>query len=127
MSTNTDNRNYDRDQRQPDRDQTENQSYSSSSSSRDEQRGGRSSEGQKGDGNSSSTRDLEMRWQEIETDYRRRYPDLSDDDLNYRDGQFNDMTDRIAQQTNRNRQEVEDEIWEWDSDLSDSEDAYDIE
>lgn len=125
MSTNTDNQNYDRDrnQQRDDRDQTDNSSYSSTEGQTDE-RTNRGRDNYSSDSDS-STRDIEMRWQEIENNYRRRYPNLTDEDLNYREGEFNTMTDRIADKTNRSRQEVHDEIWEWDSDLFDFEDEYD--
>ena len=70
--------------------------------------------------NSSSTRDIEMRWQEIEKDFKSHYPELSEEDLKYRDGEFNQMIERIGKQTNKTPQEVRDKIWEWDSDRFES-------
>lgn len=75
----------------------------------------------------SSTRDIEMRWQEIEKDFKSHYPELSEEDLKYREGEFNQMIERIAKRTNKSSQEVRDKIWEWDSDRFEAEDAYDSE
>lgn len=72
---------------------------------------------------SSSTRDLEMRWQEIEKDFKSHYPELSEDDLKYHDGEFNKMIERIGKRTNKTAQEVRDKIWEWDSDRFDPDDT----
>lgn len=57
--------------------------------------------------------DLEKKWQDIETSYRRRYPNLKEDDISYREGEFDDMTQRIAEKTNRSRDQVREEIMEW--------------
>lgn len=56
----------------------------------------------------------ESRWTDIENDYRKRYPKLTDDDLHYRSGEFKHMTDRIAKRTNRTPEEVTKEIRDWD-------------
>lgn len=61
------------------------------------------------------SRDIESRWQDIESDYRRRYPDITDEDVDYREGEFDNMTDRLAKRTNRSRDQVNDEIQNWDS------------
>lgn len=110
MDTNNDNRNYDRDQDQQrqDRDQNRNPQQSSG----DQQQGGRNSDHQRGNSGNSS-RDIESRWQDIESDYRKRYDNLTDEDVNYRDGDFDSMTNRIAKRTNRNQNDVNDEIQNW--------------
>lgn len=59
--------------------------------------------------------DIEDRWNEINEEYRRRYPNLTSDDVDYRAGEFDNMTDRIAQRTNRSREDVQDEIRNWNS------------
>ena len=62
-----------------------------------------------------SNDDVESLWKDIEGDYRRRYPDVTDEDVNYKSGEFDSMTGRIAKRTNRNRQDVNNEIREWHS------------
>lgn len=59
--------------------------------------------------------ETERRWNNISKDYRRRYPNLTSEDVDYRQGEFDNMTDRIAQRTNRSREDVQNEIRNWDS------------
>lgn len=56
----------------------------------------------------------ETRWTDIESDYRKRYPNLTDEDLHYKSGEFSEMTNRIAKRTNRTPEEVTREIRNWD-------------
>ena len=57
--------------------------------------------------------DIESRWNDIESDYRKRHPSVTDEDVRYGAGEFDIMTDRLAKRTNRNRQDVNDEIKNW--------------
>ncbi len=59
--------------------------------------------------------DNESRWKDIEDDYRKRYPNVTDEDVNYQSDGFDDMTGRIAKRTNRNREDVNNEIRDWQS------------
>jgi uncharacterized protein YjbJ (UPF0337 family) len=56
---------------------------------------------------------LERKWNDIENSYREQYPDLTDEDTSYREGEFNEMTQRVADRTNRSREEVQNEIRDW--------------
>lgn len=58
--------------------------------------------------------DLERRWKKMGNTYRENYPALTDDDVNYKSGEFNKMTERIAKRTNRRREDVENDIRSWD-------------
>lgn len=60
-----------------------------------------------------SNQDWQSRWTDIRSDYRKRYPSLTEEDVEYGDGDFDNMTDRIAKRTNRNFQNVQDEIRNW--------------
>ncbi|MBJ7880035.1 hypothetical protein [Gelidibacter salicanalis] len=111
MSTNNDNRNYDRDQDQQSNERNQNQNQHQSS--HQDQRGDRNTDEQRDNSRNTSSRDIESKWTDIESDYRKRYTNLTDQDLNYRDWDFDNMTDRIAQRTNRSRDEVNDEIKNW--------------
>ncbi len=64
--------------------------------------------------NEKPDRQLESRWTDIESDYRKRYPKLTDEDVNYNSGDFEHMTNRIAKRTNRTSQDVTKEIRDWD-------------
>ena len=58
--------------------------------------------------------DLETKWNDIAISYREKYPTLTEDDVDYRVGEFDSMTDRIAKRTNRRREDVLDEIRDWE-------------
>lgn len=64
----------------------------------------------------SNSQDLERKWNSISTDYRKRYPNITSEDVDYRQGEFDNMTERIAKRTNRSRQQVSQEIQDWNSD-----------
>ena len=66
-------------------------------------------------GNSESNHDTEKNWKNIEVDYRRRYPDVTDEDVMYKSGEFDLMTGRIAKRSNSNREDVNNEIREWNN------------
>ena len=57
--------------------------------------------------------DLQKKWNDIQTEYRKQYPSLTSEDVDYRPGEFHDMTNRLAKRTNRSRQEIQDEINDW--------------
>lgn len=59
---------------------------------------------------------LEDRWSRIENDYRRQYPSITDSDVNYRTGEFDDMLHRIARRTNPIRKVIENDILNWKQD-----------
>lgn len=59
--------------------------------------------------------DLEGLWSNIEQDYRKQYPNITEEDITYRTGEFDGMTQKIARRTNRSRDQVVDEIKNWKS------------
>lgn len=127
MDTNQDRREYDRDQNQQ-QNQNQDQHHRNQDRSgsfnndndrdRNQDRDRNHDQQQRSDYNLGET---ERRWNEINTDYRRRYPNLTSEDVDFRQGEFDNMTDRIAQKTNRSRLEVQDEIKNWNSDSYDRE------
>ncbi|WP_299399614.1 hypothetical protein [uncultured Gelidibacter sp.] len=56
---------------------------------------------------------LEDRWLSINADYRKQYTTITDDDVSYRTGEFDMMTQKIARRTNRSRDQVLEEIKNW--------------
>ena len=56
---------------------------------------------------------LEDKWYEIEEEYRTQYSDLTDEDLYYEDGRFNEMLDNIGRRRGRTRNEIRTEIENW--------------
>ncbi len=121
MSTTPDNQNDKRNQHQQSSERDSQDARNDAP--REGQRGDRANEDQQTQSTSKSLRDVELRWQEIESSYRNYYPNLTDEDLEYREGTFDTVMDRIAKRTNKSVQEVNDEIWEWDSDYFDPNDA----
>ncbi|HLT33248.1 MAG TPA: hypothetical protein VKZ98_05605 [Aquaticitalea sp.] len=59
---------------------------------------------------------LEGRWSNIQSDYRKKYPQLIEDDIIYGKNKFHEMIDRIARRTDRSRAQVENEIRGWTND-----------
>ncbi len=59
--------------------------------------------------------EIENRWKNISADYRRRYPNITEDDITYKSGEFDNMIDRIATRTNRDRDAISKEIKNWQS------------
>ncbi len=58
-------------------------------------------------------RDIEKKWEDIKPSYRKTYPNLTEEDVSYREGEFDDMTQRIAEKTNRSRDQILQEILDW--------------
>jgi len=56
---------------------------------------------------------LEKKWQLIANAYRKENPGLSEEDISYRDGEFDLMTDKTTKKTNKDRETVWKEIQEW--------------
>lgn len=60
--------------------------------------------------------ELEAKWFDIEKDYREKYPTITDDDVEYQEGEFDYMTRCLAYRTHRSREQVRDEIRTWYND-----------
>lgn len=56
---------------------------------------------------------LERNWKHMRSTYRKRYPTITDEDVSYRIEDFDTMTERIAQRTNRSQQDVVNDIRYW--------------
>ncbi|HET8735826.1 MAG TPA: hypothetical protein VFM69_04430 [Pricia sp.] len=57
--------------------------------------------------------DLEDRWYEVEADYRERYPNLTDEDVNVEAGRFDRTLERIGRRTDRSPHQVRQDIENW--------------
>ena len=140
MSTNKDNREYDRDKelQNKDRDQKENSMDDGTDQIEpqnperlkdnnhrmnkrvNEVQGSVSYDQNVHKDNAEYDHDMESHWKDIEGDYRKRYPNVTDEDVNYKSGEFDNMTGRIAKRTNRNRVDVNNEIRDWQSSTQNS-------
>ena len=56
---------------------------------------------------------LEGKWSNIQSDYRKKYSELTDEDVDTTEGDFNDLVNRVARRTQRSRKDVEDDIRGW--------------
>lgn len=56
---------------------------------------------------------LEGRWSNIQADYRKKNPDITDEDIQFRSGEFDHMIASIARRTNKSKEEVENDIRSW--------------
>jgi len=73
----------------------------------------------KGQNSSQNQNQTENNWNRVKDQYREKYPQLSQEDTKYRDGEFEQMTERIGKKTNRNSQDVQNEIKNWNHDKHD--------
>ncbi|WP_339922074.1 hypothetical protein [uncultured Cyclobacterium sp.] len=60
---------------------------------------------------------LENRWRDIRFTYSKRYPVLTEEDITYKNGEFDAMTERIANRTKRTKKQVQNEIQNWEDDI----------
>ena len=60
---------------------------------------------------------LENKWRDIKITYSKRYPMLTQEDITYQEGEFDEMTERIADRTKRTKKEVQNEIQNWEDDI----------
>ncbi|OBX21640.1 hypothetical protein LX77_01727 [Gelidibacter algens] len=57
---------------------------------------------------------MEKKWAIIREEYRRKYPSITDNDVDYLIGEFENMLGIIASRTARSRAEVSNEIRYWE-------------
>ncbi|EPR71317.1 hypothetical protein ADICYQ_0395 [Cyclobacterium qasimii M12-11B] len=67
--------------------------------------------------NQQTVQQLENKWRNISSTYSKRYPALTEEDITYNDGEFDAMTERIANRTKRTKKEVQNEIQNWEDDI----------
>jgi|26BtaG_2_1085354.scaffolds.fasta_scaffold02068_7 predicted nucleic acid-binding protein len=56
---------------------------------------------------------LEGRWSNIQADYRKKNPSITDDDVNFKSGEFDHMIASIARRTNRSAEDIKNDIRNW--------------
>lgn len=61
----------------------------------------------------SSNDSLEGKWSNIQADYRKKNPTITDEDLDFKSGEFDHMIASIARRTNRSTEDIENEIKNW--------------
>ncbi|QED37519.1 CsbD family protein [Antarcticibacterium arcticum] len=53
---------------------------------------------------------LEGKWKQVKGKFKQSYGDLTDDDLYYSEGKFDEMLGRLQEKTGRSKEELKDEI-----------------
>ena len=56
---------------------------------------------------------LEGKWKQIKGEFKMRYGKLTDNDIAYSEGKFDEMLGRLQERTGRNKEELRDEIENW--------------
>lgn len=57
---------------------------------------------------------LEGRWSNIQADYRKKNPQITDADIDFKDGEFDHMIASVARRTDKTIEQVKNEIRNWD-------------
>ncbi|WP_255462713.1 general stress protein CsbD [Galbibacter sp. BG1] len=63
--------------------------------------------------NQDRSKNLEKKWKSIKGEYRGEYQSVTDEDVNYNDGDFEGMLDRLSRRRGISRSQVKDEIDNW--------------
>jgi uncharacterized protein YjbJ (UPF0337 family) len=56
---------------------------------------------------------LEGKWKQVKGKFKQKYGDLTDNDLTYSEGKFDEMLGRLQAKTGRKKEELKREIEEW--------------
>lgn len=53
---------------------------------------------------------LEGKWKQIKGEFKQKYGELTDDDVTYREGKFDEMLGNLQEKTGKSKEELKDEI-----------------
>jgi uncharacterized protein YjbJ (UPF0337 family) len=56
---------------------------------------------------------LEGKWKQIKGDFKQKYAKLTDDDVTYSEGKFDEMMGRLQEKTGKTKEKLRDEIDKW--------------
>lgn len=56
---------------------------------------------------------LEGRWSNIQSDYRKKNPEITDKDVDFKSGDFDHAISNIARRTNKSKEDVKNDIKNW--------------
>ncbi len=56
---------------------------------------------------------LEGKWKQVKGKFKQKYGDLTDNDLTYSEGKFDEMLGRLQSKTGRKKEDLKREIEEW--------------
>ncbi|RTE53996.1 CsbD family protein [Arenibacter aquaticus] len=53
---------------------------------------------------------LEGKWKQVKGQFKQKYGDITDDDLTYSEGKFDEMIGRLQEKTGKKKEELKEEI-----------------
>ncbi|HET8885680.1 MAG TPA: CsbD family protein [Salinimicrobium sp.] len=53
---------------------------------------------------------IEGKWKQVKGQFKQKYGDLTDDDMTYSEGKFDEMLGRLQEKTGRTKEDLKDEI-----------------
>ncbi len=56
---------------------------------------------------------LEGKWKQIKGDFKQKYGKLTDDDVTYSEGKFDEMMGKLQEKTGKTKEELKSEIEKW--------------
>lgn len=56
---------------------------------------------------------LEGKWKQMKGEFKMKYANLTDDDLKYSEGKFDEMLGRLQERTGKDKEELRKEIKNW--------------
>lgn len=56
---------------------------------------------------------LEGKWNQIKGEFKQKYGSLTNDDVTYREGQFDEMLGKLQEKTGKQKEELKKEIEKW--------------
>lgn len=56
---------------------------------------------------------LEGKWKQIKGEFKKKYANVTDDDMTYTEGKFDELIGRLQEKTGKRKEEVEREIENW--------------
>ncbi|WP_282143679.1 CsbD family protein [Cellulophaga baltica] len=59
-----------------------------------------------------NTTQLEGKWKQVKATFKQKYGKLTDDDLTYTEGKFDEMIGKLQEKTGKKKEEIEKEIQE---------------
>ncbi len=56
---------------------------------------------------------LEGKWKQVKGKFKQKYGDITDDDLAYSEGKFDEMLGRLQEKTGKTKEDIKKEIDSW--------------
>ncbi len=56
---------------------------------------------------------LEGKWKQVKGEFKQKYGNLTDDDVTYSEGKFDEMMGRLQEKTGKGKEDLKSEIENW--------------